>query len=211
MTYVVSLANHNTIGVHRGQAHHSMVEIAEKAAKRFRDLKPKEASPFVVLGNIYCMTGNREKEEKLRQKMRKLKVKKSPGQTWITIGGHAHSFIVGQQCEPEVYNELKKLQEEMKGAGYRPNTSWVAWSEEDEEEKAERLCYHSEKLAIAYGLTHTPPGTSLLLSKNLRVCPDCHAAAKLIAKLRNRRIVVRDASRFHHFDENGQCSCGDYY
>ncbi len=79
------------------------------------------------------------------------------------------------------------------------------WDEE-EEEKAERLCFHSEKLAIAFRLVHTPPGTPLLLlSKNLRVCPDCHEATKLIAKLRGRKIVMRDANRFHHFHTDGSC------
>lgn len=46
--------------------------------------------------------------------------------------------------------------------------------------------------------------------KNLRVCNDCHSVAKLISKITQRRIVVRDRNRFHHF-ENGVCSCGDYW
>jgi len=48
MTYVASLVNHNTIGVHRGQAHQSMIKIAENAAKQFRD-KQQQASPYPFL------------------------------------------------------------------------------------------------------------------------------------------------------------------
>ncbi|OMO79409.1 hypothetical protein COLO4_24441 [Corchorus olitorius] len=35
-------------------------------------------------------------------------------------------------------------------------------------------------------------------------------STKLISKLVNREIVVRDANRFHHF-KDGVCSCGDYW
>ncbi|CAM9002180.1 unnamed protein product [Rhodiola kirilowii] len=48
------------------------------------------------------------------------------------------------------------------------------------------------------------------ISKNLRVCSDCHTAIKLIAKVVNREIMLRDSKRFHHFKDGG-CSCGDYW
>ncbi|CAD6214729.1 unnamed protein product [Miscanthus lutarioriparius] len=68
----------------------------------------------------------------------------------------------------------------------------------------------SERLAIAFGLVSTPPGTPLRVMKNLRICGDCHNAVKLIAKVTGREIVVRDNKRFHHF-KDGACSCGDYW
>ncbi|RYR17283.1 hypothetical protein Ahy_B03g062047 isoform E [Arachis hypogaea] len=46
--------------------------------------------------------------------------------------------------------------------------------------------------------------------KNLRVCSDCHVAIKYISEIKNLEIIVRDASRFHHF-KDGTCSCGDYW
>ena len=51
----------------------------------------------------------------------------------------------------------------------------------------------------------------LVIVKNLRVCGDCHHVTKMIAKLRQREIVVRDANRFHRFDKQGNCSCQDYF
>lgn len=42
--------------------------------------------------------------------------------------------------------------------------------------------YHSEKLALVYGLISTPPGTPLVLGKNLRVCEDCHEFSAIFAK-----------------------------
>jgi predicted transcriptional regulator len=80
----------------------------------------------------------------------------------------------------------------------------------NDEEAEETLCSHSERIAIAYGLISTPQGTPLRITKNLRACVNCHAATKLISKLVDREIVVRDTNRFHHF-KDGVCSCGDYW
>ncbi|CAI0461221.1 unnamed protein product [Linum tenue] len=78
------------------------------------------------------------------------------------------------------------------------------------EEKEYNLTHHSEKLAVAFALMHTPPGMPIRIMKNLRICGDCHAAFRCISEVRNSEIVVRDGSRFHHF-RNGKCSCGDYW
>ncbi|GAY34588.1 hypothetical protein CUMW_276950 [Citrus unshiu] len=59
-------------------------------------------------------------------------------------------------------------------------------------------------------LLNTPAGVPIRVMKNLRVCSDCHVAIKYISEIKNREIIVRDASRFHHF-RNGKCSCGDYW
>jgi len=139
-------------------------------------------------------------------------LKKIPGQTWIEIDGKLHTFMVDDKLHErtkEIRTELEVLYEEMKVSGYLPNTEFVLHNLE-EEEKEHHLCSHSEKLAIGLGLISTPHGTPLLITKNLRVCPDCHSATKLISKLRNREITVRDAKRFHHFKE-GECSCKDYW
>ena len=80
----------------------------------------------------------------------------------------------------------------------------------DEDDKAAQLCSHSEKLAIAFGLLSTAADTPLRITKNLRVCSDCHQGTALISHLRHREILVRDANRWHHF-KDGQCSCRDYW
>lgn len=69
---------------------------------------------------------------------------------------------------------------------------------------------HSERLAIAFGLLSTPAGSLIRITKNLRVCVDCHNVTKLISKMVRRELIVRDANRFHHF-VNGKCSCNDYW
>jgi len=93
--------------------------------------------------------------------------------------------------------------------GYIPDTRFVLHNL-DEEGKRQHLCGHSEKRALVTGLRLTPPDLPIILIKNLRVCVDCHNLLKYASKMKNRKIVMRDASRFHEI-QNGECTCGDYW
>lgn len=104
---------------------------------------------------------------------------------------------------------LKGLNGQMREAGYVPDTRYVL-HDIDQEAKEQALLYHSERLAIAYGLISTPARTSLRIIKNLRICGDCHNAIKIMSKIVGRELIVRDNKRFHHF-RDGKCSCGDYW
>lgn len=96
----------------------------------------------------------------------------------------------------------------MEATDYVPSTYFVLYDVE-EEIKESMLFVHNEKLAIAFGLISTRPGTSIRITKNIRVCGDCHSATKFISKIIKREIIMRDLNRFHHF-KDGLCSCGDY-
>ncbi|XXG45129.1 hypothetical protein AAC387_Pa02g0295 [Persea americana] len=76
-------------------------------------------------------------------------------------------------------------------------------------EREAKLQYHSEKLALAFALLNTPPGATIQIKKNIRMCGDCHSAIKFVSTVMEREILVRDTNGFHHFS-NGFCSCGDY-
>jgi len=124
--------------------------------------------------------------------------------------GKADEDVAAQAAKRrEAYEKVRELHEQIRAAGYVPDTRHVL-HDVDEGAKARALMYHSERLAIAFGLVSTPPGTLLRVMKNLRICGDCHNAVKLIAKVTGREIVVRDNKRFHHF-KDGVCSCGDYW
>ena len=130
------------------------------------------------------LLGRWDDVEKVRLRMKEKGIKKIPGQTWIEINGKIHTFLVDDKSHEqsnEIKTKLKKLYNEMKESGYIPNTKFVT-HDMNEEEKEHHLCSHSEKLAIGLGLISTPPGTPLLITKNLRVCPDCHSATKIISK-----------------------------
>lgn len=105
--------------------------------------------------------------------------------------------------------KLKSLGKEVREAGYVAETKYVL-HDIDEEAKEKALMHHSERLAIAFGLINTPPGTTIRVMKNLRMCGDCHNFIKILSSIEDREIIVRDNKRFHHF-RDGSCSCGDYW
>lgn len=130
----------------------------------------------------------------------------------MEIKNQIHQFIMGDKSHPraqEIENYLNELMEEIRIEGYVPDIGSVL-HDMDVEEKEYNLVHHSEKLAIAFALMNTPKGSPIRVMKNLRVCSDCHVAIKYISKVKNREIIVRDTSRFHHF-KYGYCSCGDYW
>ena len=138
-------------------------------------------------------------------------MKKPPGKSWIVVRSKVHCFTAGDKSHPQsdkIYNKLSSLMSSIKKLGYIPDLHWVLHEEEDEK-KIKRLFSHSEKLAIAFGLISASVGTPILITKNLRICGDCHEFGKYVSKLVGREIVLRDGSRFHHF-VNGLCSCKDY-
>ncbi|CAI0447164.1 unnamed protein product [Linum tenue] len=98
---------------------------------------------------------------------------------------------------------------EIWNSGYVPDTRYVL-HDIDQEAKEQALLYHSERLAIAYGLISTLARTTLRIIKNLRICGDCHNAIKIMSRIVGRELIVRDNKRFHHF-RDGKCSCGDYW
>eukprot|EP01018_Ginkgo_biloba_P034075 Gb_04450 [translate_table: standard] len=191
---------------------HCNIDLGEHVAKHLLDLDPKNAGYCVLLSNIYAATGRFEDVTKVRNVMKDRGLKKTPGCTWIEVDNRIHEFFVGDRSHPQsekIYAMLETLAGKMKEAGYVPNTEFVLHDVE-EEVKEHMLGTHSEKLAIAFGLINISPGTPIRITKNLRVCGDCHTATKFISKIVEQEIIVRDANRFHHF-RDGLCSCGDYW
>ena len=188
------------------------VDLGKLAANERLKLEPMDASTYVLLSNIYAAAGKWEEVLWVRTMMQERGIRKEPGRSWIEVDNKVHDFVVGDTSHSEakeIYAELRRLSETIKANGYIPETRLVLRNIE-EEEKELALCSHSEKLAIAYGLMRTPLGQPIRVFKNLRVCSDCHTATKFVSKAIEREIVVRDANRFHHF-QDGVCSCGDYW
>eukprot|EP01018_Ginkgo_biloba_P030291 Gb_23126 [translate_table: standard] len=191
---------------------HCNVELGEHVAQCLLDLEPNDTGNYILLSNIYASAGRWDGVAKVRSMLKDRGLKKSPGCSWIEIKNRVHAFLGGDRSHPqseEIYAMLERLIGQMKKAGYVPDTSFVLHDVE-EEEKEYILCTHSEKLAIAFGIIETSPGTSIQITKNLRVCGDCHTAIKFISKIVRREILLRDLNRFHRF-KDGLCSCGDYW
>jgi hypothetical protein len=188
------------------------IELGENVADILFKLKPEDTGYYILLSNIYAAANRWDDVAKVRAVIKDRGLKKRPGCSWIEVRDRVHEFFVADRSHPqfkEISTMLASLDREMKESGYMPDTAFVLHDVE-EEEKEQILCGHSEKLAIAFGLVSTCPGTSIRITKNLRVCGDCHTATKFISKITEREIIVRDMNRFHHF-KDGLCSCGDYW
>ncbi|KAK2977195.1 hypothetical protein RJ640_008820 [Escallonia rubra] len=184
---------------------HMNMDMAEVAAKKLVQLEPKNSGPHILLSNIYASKGRWADVAELRKNMRSRNMSKSPGCSWIEVEKKVHMFTGGGESMPHPEHSMimrmwEKLSGLLKEAGYCPDSSF-ALHDVDEEEKAYSLGYHSEKLAVAYGLLKVPEGLPIRVMKNLRVCGDCHSAIKLISKVTGREIILRDANRFHHFKD----------
>ncbi|KAG0463433.1 hypothetical protein HPP92_018927 [Vanilla planifolia] len=139
-------------------------------------------------------------------------VKKTPGHSLVELGNRVYDFLMGDQSHPEsdqIYEKLEEIATRLREEGYVARTVNVL-ADIQEEEKETALYYHSERLAIAFALMKSVSGVTIRIVKNLRVCEECHLVIKLISKVYEREIVVRDRSRFHHF-RDGACSCKDYW
>ncbi|KAF8719618.1 hypothetical protein HU200_024359 [Digitaria exilis] len=191
---------------------HKNVELGKLAAEKLLSFEPLDSATYVLLSNIYSAAGKWKEKDEVRKLMDTKKVKKETGCSWIQIKNKVHSFIASDKSHPlseQIYAKLKAITSRLKKEGYCPDTSFVL-HEMAEEQKEAMLAMHSERLALAFGLITTPPGTPLQIVKNLRVCGDCHTVMKMVSAIEDRKIIMRDCSRFHHFS-SGICSCGDFW
>lgn len=191
---------------------HKNVELAELSAQRVFEMNPKRVGSYICLSNLYASEKRWDDVEKVRALVRQKGLRKPPGFSFTELDKVVHRFLVGDKSHEQkdaIYAKLNELSQRLKEVGHKPDTSSVLYDVE-EEVKEKMLWDHSERLAIAFALINTGPGTVIRITKNLRVCADCHYVSKLISKLMCREIVMRDIRRFHHF-KDGICSCGDYW
>ncbi|KAL6644554.1 hypothetical protein ACP70R_016162 [Stipagrostis hirtigluma subsp. patula] len=191
---------------------HKNANLAAYAAREILKLEPDDQGARILLSNIYADLQQWRDAEKSWKAMRERGVKKEPGRSWIELGKQVHVFIAGDLSHPlsdAIVQELNRLIGRINALGYVPQTEFVL-QDLGSEQKEDLLKYHSEKLAIAFGMMHAMEGKPIRIMKNLRICGDCHAFAKLVSKSEDKVVIIRDPVRFHHF-QDGVCSCGDYW
>ncbi|MQM06341.1 hypothetical protein Taro_039162 [Colocasia esculenta] len=197
---------------------HGRMELGKRLLGELVQLDPLNTQYHVLLSNMYASSGKQAEADALRQALRRQGVRKAPGTSYINVGGHVHRFCAGDRAHPrtgEIYAVLDEMMVRLRSAGYsadaagrisRVMDSYLG----DADEREQALFAHSERLAIAFGMISTRPGSALLIMKNIRICGDCHSAVKLISRIYGREITIRDRNRFHCFKE-GTCSCSDYW
>ncbi|RXI00875.1 hypothetical protein DVH24_001109 [Malus domestica] len=106
--------------------------------------------------------------------------------TWSVV----HEFRSGDRARPELVSireRLLELDRKMKVEGYVQDLEF-ALHDIGEEHKRQLLLWHSEKLAIAFGILKVLLGTRIRIFKNSRVCGDCHRATKYISAIRYHKV-----------------------
>ncbi|XP_004297007.1 PREDICTED: pentatricopeptide repeat-containing protein At4g14050, mitochondrial [Fragaria vesca subsp. vesca] len=192
--------------------HHGDTQMGIRVADHLLSLNPEDPSSYILLSNVYAGAGMWQNVAKVRTLMTEREVKKNPGYSSIDVGKESQVFYAGETSHPlkdDIFGLLKELDAEMRKRGYVPDSSFVLHDME-QQEKERQLFWHSERLALAYGLLKAVPGTPIRIVKNLRVCGDCHTVLKFISSIVKRDIIVRDATRYHHFSK-GECSCNDFW
>ncbi|CAK7324859.1 unnamed protein product [Dovyalis caffra] len=191
---------------------HANVGLGEYAAKKLLELDSDNDGSYTLLSNIYANARRWKDVARIRSLMKNTGTKKRPGCSWVQGKKGTATFYVADKTHPQskqIYEILRGLIQRIKVLGYVPETSF-ALHDVDDEEKDDLLFEHSEKLALAYGILISAPGAPIRITKNLRVCGDCHDAITYISMIIDHEIILRDSSRFHHF-KKGSCSCRGYW
>ncbi|KAK8923987.1 Pentatricopeptide repeat-containing protein [Platanthera zijinensis] len=191
---------------------HENVELGELAAKRLLQIDPGHDGAYVLLSNIYAKAKMWESVGDVRSMMKCKAISKEKGCSWIEMDGEVHEFLAGDEFHSrssEIYKKLDELVKALEVEGYSPDTESVLTNLEEDEKKAAVL-RHSEKLALSFGLISSREGSCVRITKNLRICGDCHSFMRLASRVLGREIIVRDRTRFHQF-QDGCCSCNEFW
>ncbi|XP_050382430.1 pentatricopeptide repeat-containing protein At2g25580-like [Argentina anserina] len=182
---------------------HGFLELGDCCAELVDQLDPSCLNEQAKAGLIPVSESDLFKEKEKKQLASK---------NLLEARSRVHEYRAGDRSHPDhekFYSLLRGLREQMKEAGYIPETRFVL-HDIDQEGKEDALLSHSERIAVADGLLASSARSPIRVIKNLRVCGDCHSALKIISKIVGRELIMRDAKRFHHL-KDGKCSCNDYW
>uniref|UniRef100_A0A0A9EAW2 DYW domain-containing protein n=1 Tax=Arundo donax TaxID=35708 RepID=A0A0A9EAW2_ARUDO len=191
---------------------HKNMHLAKLAAEQLLAMEPEKINNYVVLLNLYMSSGKQDEACRVLDTLKRKGLYISAACSWVTVKKKDHMFFFKDIFHPqssEIYRRLDTLMKEIKEFGYVAEESELLPDIHPDELKTSNA-YHSERLAIAFGLVSTSPHTPLRITQSHRLCRDCHKVIKFVTKVTRREIIVRDGSRFHHF-KLGVCSCGDYW
>ncbi|KAG0549189.1 hypothetical protein BDA96_01G234000 [Sorghum bicolor] len=186
---------------------HSNLEIGEKAAKALFELEPHNPSNYMVLSNIYADTGLLDASEAVRDAMTEQGLHVDRQCSWLYNGTTVHSFEAGNLSHPAIdaiLSTWKHLTVRMEQSRYSTEDIGPYYNVEVDP----LSCHHTEKIAVCYGLISTYDHQPIRISKNFRMCMECHSSIKFISRDMNREIIVSDGCTYHHF-KDGTCSCRD--
>ncbi|GMH16349.1 hypothetical protein Nepgr_018190 [Nepenthes gracilis] len=179
------------------------IALAEHASAHILKLRHDNTGCYALLSSMYAEAGRWAEAECVKHNMRKEGFEKTAGCSVVEIDGNICRFFNGDRSHEEtekIYDALSVISGKITKFRQQESVGKRANSPE----------FHSVRLAITSGLISTAPGSPILVRKNIRICENCHDAAKKISDISRREIVVGDSKIFHHF-KCGRCTCRDYW
>ncbi|KAL4560476.1 hypothetical protein LXL04_032628 [Taraxacum kok-saghyz] len=196
---------------------HKDLEMGREVGEILLKMDDLTTVNYVMMSSIYANAGFWKESELIRKSVKVKGLKKVGGQSWVEIDKTIHFFYNGDERHPltsRIHEKLKEIEKRLKEEVQYAHEVRFSLHDVEEESREESLRVHSEKLAIGLVLVHNDGIKEhrgcIRIFKNLRVCGDCHEFIKGLSKISSKVFLVRDANRFHKF-ENGECSCGDYW
>ncbi|KAI3421388.1 uncharacterized protein J3R85_012425 [Psidium guajava] len=102
-----------------GCREHGEIELKEYLSKELQELETENSGNYVALSNSYAMMGKWDEVSKLRGIMKSKGLRKTPGTSWIQVGGDVRLFLAGDRSHAEtgeIYTVLALLDAEMRSA-----------------------------------------------------------------------------------------------
>ncbi|XP_024524176.1 pentatricopeptide repeat-containing protein At4g33170-like [Selaginella moellendorffii] len=190
--------------------------VAKVSFEALLRIDPRDSAPYMLMASLYGslkMWSEQSKIEALRIKSGAWRKAEEGRSWWTDSSSRVHSFIAGDRTHAlieAIEAKVKMVTWRMKQEGlYVADLDSVARNISDDA-KEEVLRGHSERLAMGCALISTAPGSTIRITKNLRVCDDCHRVMEVLSGMEEREIVCRDTARFHVF-RDGKCSCGGFW
>ncbi|CAB4284403.1 unnamed protein product [Prunus armeniaca] len=97
------------------------VELGKFVCDRLFQIEPDNTGNYIIMANLYSQAGRWEEADKVRERMKKVGLRKIPGSSWIETSNGLQSFIAKDTSNgrtEEIYEILEGLLGLMKEKGY---------------------------------------------------------------------------------------------
>ncbi|XP_057863265.2 pentatricopeptide repeat-containing protein At4g02750 [Cryptomeria japonica] len=132
---------------------HKYIKVGVFTATLLFELDPENATPYVLLSNIYAEVGRWDDVQKIRSLMKDRGIKKIPGCSWIEVHKMVYAFLCRRHITPTNRGDICHVEGVILGNGGSRELSGSRHVLNDVEEENEIFsCHLSEKLATASGL-----------------------------------------------------------
>nr|CAD1830821.1 unnamed protein product [Ananas comosus var. bracteatus] len=189
---------------------HRNAEIGELAKEQLLQLNRNYKERDFLLSDLFSDVKRRDYAQKLRDIINYRHNGRRTGYSYVEWDGTVHQFSANMNSHPqakEISIMLEEISRRLSFTGYDTVTEQILYNV-GKDKKGSLVPYHSEKVALAFGLINLGAEEPVKIVTNLRMCSDCHSSFKLLSKIFNREITVRDGIRFHEI-KHGLCSCED--